>query len=283
MKLDRILNWLYPETTPLVLGAHFGEHHISIVALRSAPVRLVAVGRQIDFDDAVINDEIRLTVALAADVAELCQRLRVPPGTPTVVAVEPARSQVQLVDSPVDADRIPVPLVLVDRVAEVVAKAGLDLIAIDPVPVALARIGRGFGESCLVVHPESRWEVFTGPDFLDGRRRPPGSDETSRSLGGGLLAGIDGEHPRPVEILPGVEVPDDLAGVIDIGRDAVALSAALAGLGRPPLPAIETQSAALTDGWDVEPVLPVERSVPVEPAVPVEPSVPVDRFEGSLS
>jgi hypothetical protein len=144
-----------------VLGAYFADQHLSIVALRPDPVRLVGVGRQIDFDDAISNDEIRLTVALAADVAELCQRLRIPEGTPTVVAVEPAADRIQLIEAPSAPDRVAVPLVAIDRAVEVIDRAGLDLLAIDPVPVALARLGRGLGESCLVVNPESRWEFFT--------------------------------------------------------------------------------------------------------------------------
>jgi hypothetical protein len=54
-------------------------------------------------------------------------------------------------------------------------------------------------------------------------------------------------------------VPGELAGVVDVGRDGLAFSAALAGLGHPPQSAIDARPTVPTDGWAVESVLPVER------------------------
>lgn len=229
----RCTTWLGLGDRRPVAGLHLTAESATLVALRDRPLRITALGRQVVFDAAVVNDDDRMTRSLAGDVRSLASQLNLPPGTPAVAAIEPTASAISITHGGSGASTCDAGQRAYERLVEVVTLAGLLLVRVDPVPAALARLARllgpgpdGAGAEVALRGP-CRWSVLTSPDFTEAERR-------HRPHRPGLWSGPDFGSLQPVTDLP-IEVPRNVRSGLLIDRDAVAIGAGLAGFDLDPL------------------------------------------------
>jgi hypothetical protein len=254
MILDRYLAWLGFRAPGPVVGVHLTADLVTLAAVRSDPFRLVAIGSRVVAEAAVAGDDVRLVRAVADVVQELASRLRLPPGTPAVAAIEPSTGSLSFGDGPGEEPYCPVSQRICDQTMDVVMLAGLELVRVDPVPAALARIGRLAGAGShgqVVVRASSPWSVRCGPGRVEAVRDRRWA--ARQHLAPGKLGfGADPDSICWVDALPGVTTPRRLRSAVDTGRDAVAVGAALAGLGLPPLLAVLPQPEPVEPSWGFE-------------------------------
>lgn len=226
----KVQNWLGIGRGDVVAGVDIGPNSISMAVVRADPLRLTAVGRRSIFDVRELADEAELALTLAVDLASLADDLRLPSGTPVVVAIEPKDSTILAFD---DQNRAcPVNQADFGRIQSAMQRAELDLARIDLVPSALARLARLAVPEIAVVRGAYHWKIMTGLGYT----------EAGRSIDDGprLCFGPDPASALPVTGLP-LDVPKELASVVDPDRDAVAIGAALAAFDMPPLVSIRTE------------------------------------------
>lgn len=250
--MQGIREWLGWSTATTVVGLHVCPTHLSMVALRLDPVRIVGVGRQLVYDAAVVDDEVRLTMTLANETAALGRALRVPEDTGVVVTVEPTAPTFVAIDDQ-GPTACPVRQQSYDRLTGAVQRSGFRLLGVDPVPAALARLAR-------VVHPGTaalrggfRWSIVTGADYTEGERSA-GSDGPRLGVGPDLGS----ITPLDIDRLP-LSIPRRLRAAIDLDRDGAALGAALAALGLAPQVEVVPTAGGGRD-WVVQPVSPLRRN-----------------------
>ena len=246
--IHRVATWLGLATPPTVIGLHLGAERVVVAALRPEPVQLLALARELVFDAAIVDDDVRLVSSMATEVAQILASLRLRAPLPTVVVVEPPADTVAL-QPPDDGGR---PRFDIDagryrRAREVVERAGLDLVAVDIVPVALGRLGLAAGHGDAVVR-SGRWTVTVSAHGLHGSR-----------------AGLATTSSRPagpgVDPLAGVRIPPALRADVDPAVDAGAIGAALAAFGWQPL--VQIEPVATDPGrWTVDLVQPRPRPRP---------------------
>ena len=247
--VDPLLTWLGLRVTRPVAGLHITSTHLTLAALRPQPIRLVALGRLAIPHGAVADDEIRNVEQLVTGLGRLAAATRVHPGTPTAAAIEPAVASIAA--APIGADRLSPTTCAVrdsdaERITQVVTGAGLDLVGLEIVPAALARIGLQVDTPTVGLRSPTGWSVTASPDHLTAERvdvdRRPAVVLTGRSTA--LHLGPDLADTSPLTDIPGIAVPDDLDQLVDPGHDAVALGAALAALGGAPLISAETMATS---------------------------------------
>jgi hypothetical protein len=228
MILDRPLGWLGFHRQNPVLGVHLAAEHLTVVALRSRPLRLVGVGRELVYDAAVAADDDRAAAALAVELRQLVDALDLGPGADLIATVEPAADLVDLgLGGSPHALGCPVRRRTHDRLVGMVAGAGLELARIDAVPVSLARLALQLSSPPVAI-VAGRWQVTVTEGRLHAQR--VGSPPT-----GALLIGSPPGRLAPVERLTPIQLTRSLRSQLDLGRDAPALGAALAGFGLGPL------------------------------------------------
>ncbi len=231
MFVQRCKTWLGFGRSETVVGLHLGPEYASIVAMRSHPLEIRAIGRQIVFDGAAAADEHRLIEFLSTDLTYMVDELRLAPATRTVATIEPLADTITLIDG---ATQLPIGVHqrTHDRLVTVVGNAGLELTRLDLVPIALARLGRlGHGATVAIRSP-SRWTIVASEGFTEAERSASAAVPT-------LSIGSDLGSTQPFESLPGIVVPTLLADDLDPARDAPAIGAALAHFAHPPMVAIQ--------------------------------------------
>lgn len=248
--MQGIWEWLgWPKATTVV-GLHACSTHLSMVALRLDPTRIVAVGRQPV--DGAADPEVRPAMALANDIAALGRLLRLPPDADVVVTIEPTAPTFVAIDDQ-GPTACPVHQQTHARLTAAVQRSGFGLLRLDPMPAALARLARLVQPGAAALRGANRWSIMTGADYTEGER------SASRD-GSGVGVGPDlgSITPLGVDRLP-LPVPRRLRAAIDLDRDGAALGAALAGVGLGPLVEVVPTGGGGRD-WVVQPVTPARRN-----------------------
>jgi hypothetical protein len=236
MILNFSLDWLGLARRDPVLGLHLSAQHLTLAAVRPDPVRLVAVGREIVYDVAAEDDDIRLVTHLAEVVRHLTTSLRLPAGLATVATIDPAGDVLDLRLGSGRSAGCPAPRRSYDRVVETVNRAGLQLVRVDPVPVSLARLARRVAGSPVAAARHDLWQVTTAEGRLQAER-------LGQAASPGLLVGPNLAGLQAVKAPSTIGVPRALDAVLDLGHDAPAIGAALAAAGIGPLVPVTPQTA----------------------------------------
>lgn len=234
-----IKDWLGVGRNKAVVGLHLSQSHLSLAVVRPGPLRLTALGRHTIQEAAVVNDEVRLAVTLAADLAQMVERLGLPRGVGVVAAIEPRDATFQALDGETSTP-CPVRQVAHDRLVGAIHGAGLKLLRVDPVPAALARLARLAQPQAAALRGGYRWTVVSGDGFTEAERSTHNDDAR-------LRLGFDLASVQPFE-QPPLKVARNVRSIVDLDRDAVAIGAALAGLDM--LPLVDVQPVAEGRGGD---------------------------------
>ncbi len=249
MIFDPYLNWLGFRPRRPVLGLHVTSTHVIVVAVRRWPLRVVAIARRAVPDAAVVDGDIRLVEPLAASLQLMTERARISPGTPTVAVIEPLTDTISIGLNGPSGPSCDVADRHYQRMVEVITGAGLRVLGIDVVPVALARLGFRVGAPAVALNGPSGWAATLTPDRLHGHRlTSPGGRPT-------LALGTAVETANAVGDIPGVQLPDALRPLIDPGRDAPAIGAALAAFGQGPRVVARPAEVPVGSGWTVQSAL----------------------------
>lgn len=245
--MNRIGDWLGLSKAGKSVGLHIGSSCISMMLLRSDPLRIVALGRKPLLGEAVIHSDVRLSRTLGTELAELAEQLRVPDGTGVVVAVEPVESVLLTLDD-ADGGVCTVRRQSHDRLLGAIQRSGLRLVSVDAVPAALARIGRLVSPDFVAVRGAYDWSVVATPGHAEAERSTLGA-------GPRLCVGSDltSASPLLLDSLP-IRVPTRLKSAVDLDCDAVALGAALAGFNLPPLVEVRPVVEHAGNDWAIQPV-----------------------------
>ena len=235
--LDRCVDWLGFGSRGPVVGLHLTVDQLRVAAVRP-PGRLVAIGR------AAVPIEPGADPAIAiANVRELANRLRLAPGTPAVAAIEPATTALRFGNGTgaghrhtgADVPSCHAGQPALDQAAVVASMAGLDLVHVDVVPAALARLASlgPLGPHGVVVRASPPWWVRAGPHYTEAVYDGSSPERPSGRCQFGI--GPDANSLQWLDQWPGIDVPAPLVDLLDAGRDAVAVGAALAAFELPPL------------------------------------------------
>ncbi len=229
------LNRLRLRPSQAVAGLHITSEHITLVALRDRPLRLVAIGRSPIDGAAVVDDQIRLVKKVGADLQRLAERLRLKPDTPTIAAVEPLANSLTLWDDGPGVLTYGVAESTFERIGRVLDSADLLLTRIDIVPAALARLGRQVGVEVIAGRAPNGWSVVAEHGFTDAERSDYGMPSAP-----------------PLDRLDGIAIPARLRNVVDPAGDAAAIGAALAGFGVAPIVPTEPAQEVTGPDWTVQ-------------------------------
>lgn len=232
-------DWLGIGRNRAVVGVHLSPSHLSMAVVRPGPVRLTALGRQTIREAAVVNDEVRLAVTLAADLTQMAKTLGLPSGIGVVAAIEPRDGLFQVIDGET-VTPCSVRQAAHDRLVGAIHGAGLRLLRVDPVPAALARLARLADPQMVALRGGYRWSVVSGDGYTEAERSDHNDDPR-------LRLGPDFASMQPLD-QPPLKVARSVRSIVDLDRDAVAVGAALAGLDL--LPLVEVQPVPEGRGGD---------------------------------
>lgn len=246
--LNSLGNWFgiagYSEP---VVGIGVADTTLTMVAMRPNPLRITAVVRTRVSDAAVVNGDIRLPQRLATELQAGRVQMRLPSGTPAVIALEPHGDQLAIA---LGADFGPEPEVEVsgnqyDRCTSVVASAGFRPERVDVIPAALARLGLIEHPLHAVVRDAGGWQVAVSGDGLQASlvERLPVPE---------LRLGPGRAKPDPVRRLAHIGIAKQLDPVVDPALDGVAIGAALGALRRRPLVAAVPAAVSSAAAWMVQ-------------------------------
>ena len=252
MIFDPYLDWLGLKIRRPAVGVHVTSTHVTVVALRRRPIRLVAISRRAIPDGAVVDNEIR-RVKPVVDILRLAMvNARIAPGSQTFAAIEPLADSIS-VDPDRSAATCDVADHAYDRIAALITGAGLNLQLIEPVPAAAARIGARAGIPAVAVDAQAGWVVVRGVGGLEAQRLSGQPGQVGQAT---LRLGSEVSNMAAAGAVPGLDVPTELRSLHDPGRDAVAIGAAMAAFdGRSQIyPQLTARPVALAvgSGWTVQ-------------------------------
>lgn len=260
MIFDPCLEWLGFRTRRPVAGLHVTAHHLTLVALRPHPLRLVVVARGSVPEAAVVDGDIRLERPLMELARLLVERSHLASGTPTVAVIEPRSDTLSVaVDGPGEATCEATGWAH-DRIVDVVTGAGLTVWGVDTVPAALARLAlldgvdARAGETAPPARSDSHgWEVVVAGARLEAKRSTgaPGPQAKGSAT---RPTEWDTGHPLTVPQLSGIKMSPRLRPLVDPALDAVAIGGALAALDRHPRIGTRPVATASDADWTVQPV-----------------------------
>ncbi len=215
-----LARWPFLQTLPSV-GVAISNVFVA-VSIRSDPARVTGVFRsRLGPPGVELGPDRRALVSQAA--AEAAQRLRLPEGTSVVLAAEPEERILRL--SLVDGwCQRPVRVVVDHAAVAGLADAGLVAERLDLVPAALARLTAGSSPQGGRIFAAA-WAVSATADRIEAAADPPGWMSEAATTGGQDAGQVT---------LGGIHLPATVRRHINLATDAVAIGAALRGLGLAP-------------------------------------------------
>jgi hypothetical protein len=235
-------HWLGLSRGPATAGLAITDSQVSMVVVRTRPLRVTAIGRRCLPPGPVVDREVRVPGPVARVVAELVADLGIGSDVAVTLAIDPPGDRFEWGPG---REATPLAEPVHDRVVAVATQAQLRLAGVEPLPMCLLRPAlAGWPEAAVVAGP-SGWALLWGGGHAEGERR---TDLNGRFRVGGDFASLRTPDSPPVRTMGAT------AAVFDADLDVVALGAALGGQGIGPPAGFDPVPVPRGDRWAVRPV-----------------------------
>lgn len=242
------LRWLGIDRSRRHVGIRLTDEQLVVAVVRDRPLRVVAIARSPLPVAAIVHGDIRLPQRVIATMSRARSDLGLADPTPATIAVDPLSTSVQVAIGAESEAQVAVADSIFDRAAFAAGAAGFRVQRIDPSPVSVARLAVAEHGTTAAARTADGWTIVIDEDGLDATCRQP-----AITNGLELGEGIDTLGPAPGVI--GTHIECRFRDRLDASYDAVAIGAALSGLGCTPLISAAPRPVSTSaSAWTAQPV-----------------------------